>query len=259
MSRTWPPYRTIRELVHAHVGRPAVVMGGGASLLPTLDQVPNPAACIYISANDHGARALRARARSGEVLAYVVCLDKIEDRCRREQRKDGRWGAPWNVPLISPHMFGDYRVLGNRFMLTGITSAWLARLMGCDPIYLAGMDNYVGPTYFDNPTAHSTGRYSQPREHLQKWAAMFRHYPANYIAGGQELRKYLPGMDHVAPPSPVPADRLQSEILGRLVEVVQGGEITGRHFPPGVTIELKPAEAEKMSKAGIVRLARPAA
>jgi hypothetical protein len=72
------------------------------------------------------------------------------------------------------------------------------------------------------------------------------------------LRKYLPGVDHVAPPNPVPPEQLHGEIAGQVVEVLQGTDITGRPFPPGV-IEVKQAEADMLRKTGKGKLAGRAA
>lgn len=259
MLREWPLYRTVRDLVHAHVGRPAVVMGGGESLHPTLDLVADPARCVYISANDHGAKALRRRGRSGEALAYVLCLDRIEDRCRRELWADGKTGPVWGVPLVSRHMFADYRLLQNPWRDSGRAAAWLARLMGCDPIILAGIDCYSGGTYWHDKTAQSAGRFAAPRDHRARWWELFRASPAQYQASYGGLADALPPVDVLVAPRPKVSHDLCAELEGRWVEFTRPAELTGRPFNRGDVIEVKEAEAIAMVKRGDGRIVDPPA
>lgn len=262
MTRDWPPYRTVRDLVHAHAGRPAVVMGGGPSLLPTLDavaagRVVGSQAPVYISANDHGAKALRARARADEPLAYVLCLDKIERRCRQEVWEDGRTGPPWGVPLISRHMWADYRLVDVKPRFSGPGAAWFARLIGCDPIILAGMDCYVGDTYWHSAKARSSARFVGIKHHLMLWRRLAQASAANYQVFAGELTKIFTGLDAQPLVTPATREQLLQELGGVMVQFQFNHELSGRPFSQGTTIEVNTAEAEAMQRARMARRVGP--
>jgi hypothetical protein len=254
MSREWPPYRTVRELVHVHHGRPAVVLGGGASSHATLDAVPDPDSTIYISANDHGAKALRARGIASERLAYTVCLDKIEQRCRRELWDDGRQGAEWGVPVISKNMWADFRILDAPAPFTGQVAAWLARLMGCDPIILGGMDCYSGPTYWHAPKAKSSGKTAPVKFHVQLWRKLAQTHPANYQAIAGELARVFPPIGAALLHDPPSRGRVARELVGTVVEFQETHELTGRVFPIGTRIEVREGEAQRLVRSKKARV-----
>jgi len=254
MSRVWPAYRTVRELVHSELGRPAVVMGGGCTLMAALDRIAQPERCVYISANDHGAKALRARNRAGEHLSYVLCLDKIEDRCRREQWEGGRIGPAWNVPLVSRHMFADYRILEYPQRDSGAAAAWFARLLGCAPVILAGMDCYRGGvTYWHTPKAKSSATQFPDEVHLGKWRSLRDRYEAQYQAASGAVSALFPDLDLSVAPSPALRYNVVTDLAGEWMEFLSDHELTGRPFRKGTVIEIKKQEARVLEKKKVAR------
>jgi hypothetical protein len=244
MARTeWPPYRTVAELIHAHVGRAAVVMGGGPSLTPAnIRQAPSDA--LYISANDHGLRFLADHPKLELRASYVVAVDKIPERLRYDQRY-GR-ERPWNVPMITRKCYGDFRVLHMPAPLTGLVSAWLARLMGCSPIIVIGIDLYSGATYHDQPKAASNGKTISTKEHRQQWRQLSIEHPAMYRALGchEYVREVLGTYDPAEPVEPpLSAAELARGNPEVRVRIIQPAEIYLRKFSPGTVIDVGVKEA----------------
>lgn len=244
MPRTeWPPYRTVAELIHAHVGRAAVVMGGGPSLTAAnLRHAPPDA--LYISANDHGLRFLADHPKLNARASYVVAVDRIEERTRYDVRY-GR-SRPWHVPIITRKCYGDYRLLHMPAPLTGLVSAWLARLMGCSPIVVIGMDLYCGPTYHDEPNARSNGKCTSARDHRQQWRQLTTEHPAMYRALGchEYVREVLGTYDPTEPVTPpLGADELARGNPEVRVRITQPAEIYLRKFAAGTIIRVGVKEA----------------
>jgi hypothetical protein len=225
VTREWAPYRTVRELIHRHVGKPAVVIGGGPSAPAGLARCPTDA--IGISANDHGFR-LRA-------CDFITSLDRIERRLR-----------PHGVPIVSRHLFADYRVLVPPQPNSGIVGAWLARLLGCSPIYLVGMDCFSGETYFHDPTAKSSGFSDLPRNHLARWREFLRKFPAAYAAFTSPLTAHCESLDERLPSQ----DRLLREVSGELVRFHRAATFRAfgieRPFAAGDVIEVEAEEARRL-------------
>lgn len=197
----------------------AVVMGGGPSLPAQLDLCPGRASAIYFSANHHGASLVGCD--------YIVALDKIEPLVR-----------PFGVPIVSRHMFGDYRILTSPAPNSGIAAAWLAALMGCGPIFIAGMD--MGGAYFHDPAAKSGVGFTR-EQHLGQWRSMMEKHPADYRPVGGPLLEHFARWN--VGPGPTPAYVFEAELEGRLVELVADHEFKGRRFKLGERVELKIAEA----------------
>jgi hypothetical protein len=107
------------DLIDAHLGRPAVILGGGASLAEHLQNAP--AGAVRISCNLHGL----AHGRCDYVAALDVTMQEALRSCA--------------VPTITPHEWSTHRIRG-AFNYTGQYAAWCAWLMGCAPVVLAGMD-----------------------------------------------------------------------------------------------------------------------
>lgn len=252
----WPEYRTVRELVHRHAGRPAVVMGGGESLNPALPLCPTDA--VYICVNDHGLRSLKDRPHLARRCDYVVACDKIEDRARFDVGLPGmkRDGAPWNVPVISRQMWADYRLLFMPQPGSGFAAAWLARVMGCAPVILTGMDLYAGGAYHDAPKAKTTGRVITDRQHMKRWRILMARYPYQYrTIGCHPLLARECGQYDAREPAcpPIPRDKLQSEAGGVWCRTTKQTMIGMRTFAAGVALELGSTEAENLAKKNDVR------
>lgn len=245
----WPPYRPVRELIHAHRGRAAVIMGGGISMPVGLDQAPADA--LYISINDHGVRRFKREPKryAGRVISYVVACDDIEKRARFDVGKGGD-GSPWNIPVISRHMWADWRVLFMAGPSSGKVGAWFARLLGCSPIILTGIDLYIGGTYHDDPKAESTGKLLTDLQHLQNWNKMVKQFPAMYRTIGchPKLTKALGRYDPAEPVQAcASAEIIESGMGGRWATLTRDCEVSGRPFKAGA-YEFQVAEVENIAR-----------
>lgn len=239
MPRTnWPPYQTMRPLIHAHAGRAAAIMGGGPSLSEGFAKVP--AGAVLFSVNDHGYRHFKAHPHNARPIDYIVACDKIEDRV-------GKFPAP----RISRHMWADYRLLFMPGTNSAMAAAWCARLMGCGPIVLLGIDLYAGETYHDDPKGRSSGKNLKPGIHAQNWAKFFQQFPAQYraIGGHPSLTKYVGQFDgkELGGP-PLPREVLSRELRGSRVWIKLDSIVSMRPFYVGTQLELNEHEAIKLVK-----------
>lgn len=236
--RTWPPYQTLRPLIHAHVGRTAVIMGGGPTLIDAMRIAP--AEALYISANDHGCRLFKNTPGETRQVSYIVACDKIEFRVR-----------PFAIPIIGRHMWADYRLLFMPGPSSGMAAAWAARFMGCAPIILTGMDFYTGGTYHDDPQAASTGKNIAAKSHAVRWQSLVALYPAQYRTIGcypglaNRLGIYDP-KERAAPP--IAREQLLKELRSEHVRLKIESMISMRIFPAGAQLELHVEEAKKLFK-----------
>lgn len=228
----WPPYRTVRELVHAHVGQPAVVIGGGDSAPKSLAKAPADA--IALSANDHGF-LLRP-------CQYKVSLDKGASRDHSR-----------GVPVISRHIWGHYRILESPAPNSGIAAAWVARIMGCTPIYVIGMDCYVGGTYFHDRHAKSSGKSINRQTHVARWRGFLQKFPADYRCIGGAID----GLKSMSPDARPSAEQLDAALRGAFVEFLSTRDIvilgSKRPFKKGERAELRPGEASKLVRERLAR------
>lgn len=231
------PYRTVRELIHIHAGRPAVVLGGGMSLPVELPSCPSRDEAIYLSANDHGARLVE--------VDYIVAHDNIDDRIR-----------PFGKPLISRYLWADYRYLRWPAPSTGVITAWIARLMGCAPIYIVGMDCFSGKgTYYDKPDEKSAGFLVSVDVHVERWRKMMTDFPAEYRpVGGPVAEGYARWGCHV--PGVVPRERIDQDIAGSWVRFKQPVTLKQqRTFRADERVELAPHEAARLIQQGLAEAA----
>ena len=240
MTRALPPYRTVRELVHTHVGRPAVVMGGAPSLPDEIEQCPKDA--LYLSANEHGVKLIAERFPDRR-CSYIVALDKILDRLDR-----------WGVPIVSRHAWADYVIL--RFRLpdggqnSGMAAAWLARLMGCAPIIVIGVGCYSnGQAYWHAPKAQTNGFVTPPKEHIARWMMFKRMYPAMYRTIGDGPLSWA-----VFDAQFDPNEKPEPELIGMRCEVrLDKTTIRHRAVKKGEVLELDRIEASSLARKKIVR------
>lgn len=233
---TWPPYQTLRPLIHAHLGRPAVVIGGGPSRLAAMPQTPLDA--IFISVNAHGCRHFAAAPDPVRRVSYAVACDKLELQLR-----------PYGVPIVGRHMYADYRILASIATSSGMTAAYVARLMGCAPIILVGMDCYEGATYADDPTAKSTGKLLNPKEHAGRWWKLAQSYPGMYRTIGCHHFLQLSMGEYSAaelPYAPVPREQLERELQAVRCEITRPATVLMRTFEPGTVLELARKEVEQL-------------
>lgn len=236
---SWPPYQTVRPLIHSQVGRMAVIQGGG----PTLDagMALCPGEALYLSVNDHGCKYFLRHPEHPARASYIVACDKIEPRVRLHK-----------LPVFSRHMWADYRILYMPAPSSGMAAAWVARMLGCAPIVILGMDCFSGATYADDPKARSTGHNIPPRVHLQRWRKFAKEFPAQYRVIGchpelaQILGAYVAGEPAAAP---VEREQLETDLRGVRVRITRPGTaVSMRDFEPGTELELGRAEAEAIIK-----------
>jgi hypothetical protein len=197
----------------------AVVMGGGPSLPSQLERCPGRSNAVYLSANHHGASLVGCD--------FIVALDKVEPLLR-----------PYAVPIVARHMYGDYRILKSPAPNSGIAAAWVACLMGCSPIYIAGMD--CGGAYFHDPAATSGVGFSR-EQHLAHWRSMMESHPADYRPIGGPLLEAFQSWNVGS--GPTPPEVFAAEFAGIVVELTAAHDFKGRHFQRGERVELKPLEA----------------
>lgn len=125
---------TLSRLQNIHTDKPAAILGGGESLLDDLSKVPSGA--ILIAVNYHAFKV-------GLKPHYMVYLD--DPRTRPQMMRAIREEKVIKVcPDSEP--YGDVKMDVEywRGMNSGTTAAWLGLWMGCNPVYLCGMDCYTG-------------------------------------------------------------------------------------------------------------------
>lgn len=133
----------VTALFNRWEGKPALVIGGGPSVLkdlPRLNLVPD----LVISANEHGMRQDRFKVDLITNVDKIHCLAKIP----MEQHL-----RPFGVPIVNRHSWADYRLpdwtmAGN----TGMQAIALAALLGANPVIVVGID-MSGPNYFHDKGA----------------------------------------------------------------------------------------------------------
>lgn len=154
---------SVEELIHAHAGRPAFVLGGGPSLPKDFKQCPKGA--VLISGNYHGCIMTRCD--------YVVSIEHMDETHAKLRE--------YETPIVSPHRDADYRIDYESVRTSGMEAARTAWILGCAPIVLGGMDLYQGAVeHFHRPERkHTYGRDGpgphQPRKlpkQLDAWRAM---------------------------------------------------------------------------------------
>lgn len=235
------------ELVHRHLGRAAVVCGGGESLPSQLARCSDNA--IYISANQHGCLARRCD--------YIMVVDGIEDKSFT--RPDGTsYGLrDFGVPIISPRPAGDYWLFDQCAPSSGVMAAWMAWIMGCAPILLAGIDCYQGPTYYHDPGAKSSGRALSLQRHLDRWASLLQHAPGGQFRPlGGPLTEIFPAYDpQEAAGEPSRRSLAQRKTSGVWVEFVRSCcELAKpRAFAPGDRVQVSAKLAKRAMLGGFAR------
>lgn len=226
MSSPERPYRTLRELVHAYKGMPAVVMGGGPSLPGELERCPGRGQALYISANDHGAKLVGCD--------YIVAHDKIEERLR-----------PFGVPLVSRHLWADIRYVTFPAANSGVIAAWVAAMFGCAPIHIAGMDCWTGGTYWHDPNAKSAGHLLSRDVHLGRWRQLMTTAPAEYRPMGSVLGDAVRAWAVQTPAGPAPREACLASVAGVVVRFERDATLKTRRFRAGERVELTKHEAQK--------------
>jgi hypothetical protein len=260
----WPPYRTVRELLHSQAGRTAVIVGGGCSLNKWIAAAPREA--LYISVNDHGTRLFKDRPELARACELIVACDFIEERARadvgRHTADKGRDAKPWGLPVVSTYMWADYRLLFMPGPSSGMAAAFIARLLGCSPILLLGMDCFAGGTYYDDPHAQSTGHDATATEHLNRWRTLLEKFPAQYRTMGcyPALRELCGVFDpREARHRAVDRAQLERELTSESarMRLLRDTLISMRPFTAGSVLELHRNEATKLINKRLAARVKP--
>lgn len=240
--------RTLTDLVHRHVGQPAIVIGGAPSWPVEYARVlewPASEHAVVLGANQHASKG-------GVAVDYIVACD---DRMCDPLRAYGR-------PIISPRHWADYRVLhlvvGNSAALA-VMAAWV---MGCAPIIITGVECYTGGTYADDPDAPSVGKTVTLPQHLERWGKLTASAPGAQIrpVGGPLLRLWPAwNPDEPAQP-PAPAEAIRRVVAGERVLIQRDvPRWHGATYRQGEVIETREHEADELVKLGLGRRYREAA
>jgi len=226
--------------IHRHAGRPAVALGGGASLplafIPYFNARAIPANALLIDANDHGCTL----ARTGLIRTpdYIASVDRIEGRLRA-----------WKVPIVSGRNFADIRLPDLMAFQAGMTAAYVAWVFGCAPIILAGMDCYHGGTYWHEPKGQSSGLRQSVKEHLKRWENIIPVCPgAQFRALNSPLDQLFPPYDPDEPPQPADAAEIRDRLHGQFkrVRLLRAW----MRFKAGAVLELPEREAANFVHGG---------
>jgi len=117
-----------------HPSRPAAVLGGGPSLRKDIEQIPRNSILIAVNYHAH---------EIGLQPHFMVYLDDPRTSSQMMHAVQ-----TYDVIKICPETepFGDVKMdvpywRGNN---SATTAAWLGLYLGCNPVYLCGMDLYQG-------------------------------------------------------------------------------------------------------------------
>lgn len=224
----------MRDLILAHEGRIAVVMGGGPSLPSQIAGLPDD--CLWISANEHGAKLRRCD--------YIVCIDNIADKVK-----------PYGVPVVSAQPWADVRLLERpAYPYSGMYGCWVAWLLGARLVLLAGMDLYAGPTYWHDADAHSSARSRPYTGHLDAWRRVRLPVPIRALGG--------PLVDIVGRYDPnetiayTPAERLVllSAASGTPLQFLKDWTLKGVFYPKHTVAEVPRLYAQDLLTRRIAKL-----
>jgi hypothetical protein len=139
--------RVISELFETYRGKPALVIGGGPSVLVDLPTLPvdfRPS--LVLSANEHGTKQDRF------AVDFIVNCDKIH--CMRHEPMEP-FLRQFGVSIINRWSWADVRLEDWTFSgNSGTTSVAVAAALGCSPIVVTGIDFWsTGRRYFHDPVA----------------------------------------------------------------------------------------------------------
>lgn len=221
--------RPISELVHRHIGRPGVAIGGGISLPWQYERVSHFNA-VHVAANQH-AHVMGYR------FDYVVAVDPDMPAKLRE------FGKPV-ISMATRRKHADYLIFSDGFNQSGVEAARVLWLMGCVPILPIGIDCFKGGTYCHDEKAKSSGTGSSVEQHLRKWQKLKDVCRgAAFRSMGGPLDSLFPRYDPEETRFTIPSrEDLLREVCGVIVEVRDPRDfLAGRRI--GERVECSKSEA----------------
>jgi hypothetical protein len=155
-----------------HLGRPAVILGGGPSLPSDLARVPENA--VWIGINHHVLELPR-------LPEYLVFQDDPNQHPHLRAAFDAC--CKTSIVVSRQMLWTQVDVRGEPWWDSGFSSSlatWLGCFMGCDPVLLAGMDLYQGPVkYFHSydQNSNSLAFRNTLEQQLEIWRGARKHCP----------------------------------------------------------------------------------
>lgn len=179
----------LADLKDTHKDHPALILGGGPSLLPDLDSLRGT-----LISHDYPLDYPALRLSDGPVLIavnehpffvgitepdYLVFMDDpLHNPLLYQVVKDFQ-----GVKVTHDLRYTDVHMGGVDYWNgpgSGIVACWLGLWLGCDPVVLCGFDLYQGKEKY----CHRDGLYAERPvfnipldEHLKRWKAGFRRCP----------------------------------------------------------------------------------
>lgn len=240
----------LTQYIHRHVGRPALIMGGGPSLpwqvTPFFGGVDVTDDFVLFSANQHGC-VLRDQGMVPRV-DYVLAVDNIETK---KLDRAGNTLRSYGVPIVSIRMWADIRMFSKPVATSGMCAAYVAWVMGCSPIVLAGMDCYDGGTYWWDERAESTGHRMQVKAHVKRWQQLLEKADGMFRTMGGPTERVFPRYDPTEPPAPRgDYNRIFAQMSGTPVRFLRD-ELFGQiRYRRNTIAEMSKSEARKLVRQG---------
>lgn len=158
----------LSSLHNSRTHQPAAVLGGGPSLPADVSRLPEGA--LLIAANDHALHV--------GIQPDVMVINDLPS-CKPQLLQAVMTFAGMR---FSQHTeYSDVELDVDYWCeLSGMTAAWLALFMGCDPVLLCGMDLYQGEAKYchDQPERADKAIYKRTLEqHLKHWRKVYEHCP----------------------------------------------------------------------------------
>lgn len=148
--------KLVTELFGRWEGKPALVIGGGPSVLKDLPQLSHANIGLVISANEHGFHQTQFR------VDLVTNVDKIHSRLGGPMEGHLR---PFGVPIVNRHSWADYRLPDWHLAAnTGLQAIALAALLGANPVIVTGIDMWAGGRRYFHDKGAKAPKPGQPRQ-----------------------------------------------------------------------------------------------
>lgn len=256
-----PVQRVISDLIEQYRGKPALVIGGGPSVLPDLVGLTHFQPAVVFSANEHGCR------QNFFAVDYIVHEDKIHVMKRDERGRHldmAEYLRRFNKPLISRWASADVRLAGWKFKSnSGAMAVAVAAALQCSPIVVTGLDYWAtGRRYF-----HDGADVPKPkRQYAWQIAAARTVAPRGADRRLSPLRQFV-GDAHIRPmsgllltawPAYDPREKFELPARTESPEAAPYRALRSFHWSnydtvsQGTVIKLTKSEAEPLLRAGSI-------